>query len=56
MADVLNPYAYIGNLHNNGLDFIAQNLLSFDSLPDGVEMEMLRKQKKLYLKIRFRLK
>lgn len=38
MADVLNPYAYIGNLHNNGLDFIAQNLLSFDSLPDGVEV------------------
>ncbi len=38
MADVLNPYAYIGDLHNNGLDFVAQNLLSFTSLPEGAEV------------------
>src|SRR5690606_15988568 len=38
MADVLNPYAYIGDLHNNGLDFVAQNLLSFDRLPQGINV------------------
>src|SRR5690554_4555601 len=38
MAQVLNPYAFVGDLHNQGADFIAQNLLSFDSLPSGVQM------------------
>ena len=35
MANLLNPYAYTGDLHNQGLDFIAQNLLSFDRVPTG---------------------
>lgn len=38
MADVLNPYAYIGDLHNNELDFVAQNLLSFTSLPESAKV------------------
>lgn len=38
MENVLNPYAYIGDMHNNGLDFIAQNLLDFDRVPTGSEV------------------
>lgn len=32
--NLVNPYQYIGNLHNQGLDYIAQNLLSFEKLPN----------------------
>src|SRR5690554_6372846 len=38
MAQVLNPYAFVGALHNQGADFIAQNLLRLDSVPSGVQM------------------
>jgi|SRR5690554_106527 len=34
LETLVNPYSSIGDLHNQGLDYIAQNLLSFEKLPN----------------------
>lgn len=34
LKTLVNPYSSIGDLHNQGLDYIAQNLLSFEKLPN----------------------
>lgn len=34
LKTLVNPYSSIGDLHSQGLDYIAQNLLSFEKLPN----------------------
>ncbi len=34
LKNIVNPYLSIGDLHNQGLDFIGQNLLSFEKIPN----------------------